>query len=368
MKKLMSILMAAVLMALMLPFAAAEDEAVKLLGTWYFVEQQDDAFPGVTFTANGEVNSFTVYTDGEKLISVIHQQDAEDHIAACVYEDGVLKADSLYALEGDRLVASFGSIKQIYAREAAERRIPYSLSETVKGITAEDYNGVYDLVQYGKNNAFANAEEIGLTGEASIIDGKMMLKWSKDGDEKEAEITFDSELDRGRLYTVADGVKSYIVSILSDGTLYLNIGLNEMQWILKNRNKIGEETEHLQSARFEEAYADRTDWFATEESRAQIAKLLLQEAPDKDKIETNGSVYLMSVAGAPLVLCEGKGENRNYIFSIGRGYSQDTGAFIYYDWRFALNYKDESADKSILDKYVEWMDMFQSWKIQAADE
>lgn len=366
MKKLMSLLIAAVMMTLMIPFASAEDDVSKVLGTWYYVQLQDDAYPGTTFATNGESDSFTIYTDGENLISVIHQPAGEDRLVKnCTYQNGVLKADFEYTLDGDMLVASIGGLKLFYAREPQERIIRVSISESSARVTPEDFNGVYDVIQYGEHNAFVNADEIGLSGEAEITDGKLVIKWAlNQGEEQKAEISFDSELNLGRLYTVVNESTSYIVSILSDGTLFLNVGLYEAQWILKKRNAPDtDEVYHLTNEVFEEAYQKEKDWFATEESRNQIAAMLLKEVPEKEKIDTEGSVYLMSVGGAPLLLCEGQGENRNYIFSIGRGFSEEEGAFIYYSWKYALNYKSADESKTLLDSYIEWMNMFQSWKV-----
>ena len=58
-----------------------------------------------------------------------------------------------------------------------------------------------------------------------------MLTFSRSGMEKSMDIIFDADLNMGRLYTVKNGSASYIVTILDENTVLLNIGLNEAQWV-----------------------------------------------------------------------------------------------------------------------------------------
>ena len=181
---------------------------------------------------------------------------------------------------------------------------------------------------------------MGLVGKAVIEDSKMEITWTRNGQAKNFEITFDPELNNGRLYTVVNDSVSYIVSLRNDHTILLNVGLNQAQWVLRKENVIDESTIYPDAPDFEEAYAAIAERVATGETRNEAAALLLKAAIagglDPAAIKRDGSFYLALITenpDMPLLICEGTGEYEHYLLSIGHGINAETKQpFVYYNW------------------------------------
>ena len=317
---------------------AAED----VCSSWYFTSYENsETYPGIVFAADGADQYFKVYTDGENLIAVDHTGLRESTREAS-YEDGVLNIGSAkYTLEDGRMVRRYGTVTEVYTREPQENRIPADVSKTYANyLKPEHYDGTWIITQYGMNNAYADAETMDLTGKAVIKDRKITVAWTRNGQEKSFEMIFDEELNNGRLYALVNDAVSYIVSMRRDNTILLNVGLNQAQWVMKKENVIDEETVHPEVPGFEEAFAAKADWTATEEGRNRLAELLLQAAVaggvDPATIRTDGAFVLALLekqAEKPMLVCEGCGEYEYCMLTVGRGVSIRTGEpFVYFHW------------------------------------
>lgn len=310
---------------------------------WYFSTYEDsEDYPGIVFTADGADQYFSVYTNGERLILADNRYDNSTPSKEAVFENGILSAGfEEFALENGKLVRRYGPVTEVYTRQPQERRIPAEVSYYyAKALKPEHYNGTWIITQYGVNNAFINAEEMNLSGKAVIEDGKMTLTWTRDGQEKSIERTFDAELNDGRLYTLVNGATSFIVSMLQDHCIMYNAGLNEAQWVMRKEHVVDESAVNLELPEFEETFQAKKDWTVSEETRNELASLLLNTAVanglDPASVNTDGPFYLLLVSkesGFPLLVCEGTGEYADCMLSVGRGVSLETKKpFVYYRW------------------------------------
>ncbi len=310
---------------------------------WYYSTYEDaENYPGIVFIADGNDSYISVYknADGDYLLE--NHSDNNTDVKTAVFEDQTLTAGyEKYMLEDGKLIQRYGSVTKTYARKPQDRQIPADRTSAYANyLLPEHYNGTWLIKKYGMNNAFADADTMKLSGKAVIDNGKLSMTWSMNNTEKQLEIDFDQELNKGRLYTVVDGMRSYIVSIRSDHTILLNIGLNQAQWVLQKENAVSEETVRVDSPGFEDAFAENSDWTASEETRNSLAKLLLDtvisHGVDPAVINTDGLSCLALITGdpeTPVLVCEGTGDYANYILSVGRGISQETQKpFIYYQW------------------------------------
>ena len=322
--------------------AEEKNKEENILGTWYYASYENtDDYPGTVFAADGAGQYFKVYTDGENLIVVDHTGLRESTREA-VYEDGLLTVGfDKYTLEDGRMVRRYGPVTEVYTREEQENRIPADVTNLyAKYLKPEHYDGTWVITQYGMNNAYVDAEDMGLSGKAVIRDRKITVTWTRNGREKSFEMAFDEELNNGRLYTVVDDAVSYIVTLRRDNTILLNVGLNQAQWVMKKENVVDESVIHPEVPGFEEAFAAKEDWTATEEGRNRLAELLLQAAVaggvDPATIRTDGAFVLALLekkAGSPVLFCEGCGEYKYCILAVGRGVSLETGEpFVYFHW------------------------------------
>ena len=358
MKKTVLFLMIVLCLAAAALTACAEE--ADLLGTWYYVSYETEDYPGVVFTADGGDLYFTLYTDGKKLAMADYRYGRET-LTEAAFEDGVLTAGfDRFTLENGNLVSRYEGVTEVYSGEPSGRQIPGDKSaDYAKALRPEHYDGTWVITRYGMNNAYAGAETMGLSGKAVIRDGVMTLDWSRNGEDKHFEITFDRELNKGRLYTVVNGVVSYIVSLRADHTILLNVGLNQAQWVMKKENVIDESVVHVESPDFEKAFAGRESWTDTEEERNELAKLLLDTAAagglDPAVLRTDGPFYLALIGGEtgfPAVVCEGTGEYAHYLLTAGRGVSQETGEpFVYYRWKDCFFTSLCYPDTSVAEQY-----------------
>lgn len=225
-------------LSVLAPCAFAEDPA-DVLGTWYLVGYQDlDNYPNVTFRGNGDDDFFTVYTDGETYILV----DDNDSVSkGYEYKDGILRNEKLpgfmdYKLEGDQLIlvyADEGVEHAIftYGRQPLDRQVAMNQRDWISCANVTDFDGEWTITKYGMNGAFVDAAELNMEGKATIENGHMTLTWTRDGVQKNAELTFDEELNQGRLYMILNDSTSYIVTKTDANTLVMNIGLNQVQWV-----------------------------------------------------------------------------------------------------------------------------------------
>lgn len=360
MKKIVLMLTAVLCLTLACSAACAAGESTEsILGNWYFSTYEDaDNYPGTVFTADGADRYFTVYTDGTNLIAV-DRGNSGTNVRDAVLEDGVLTVGfNRYSLEDGKLVLRYktANITEVYTREPMDPQLPNDMSRSyANALRPEHYNGTWIITKYGMNNAFTDAESMDLAGKAVIEDGKMKITWTRNGQEKSFEITFDPELNNGRLYTVVNDSVSYIVSLRNDHTILLNVGLNQAQWVLRKENVIDESTVYPDAPDFEEAYAAIAEGIETGETGNEAAALLLKTAIagglDPAAIKRDGPFYLALVAknpAMPLLVCEGTGEYENYLLSIGHGINAETKEpFVYYNWgdQFftSLAYPDESV-------------------------
>ena len=321
--------------------AAEKPAAGSILGTWYYSSYENsETYPGIVFLADGGDRCFTVLTGGENL-KVEDRRNGEAKNRDAKFEDGILTVgyDS-FALEDGKLVLRYGSVTEVYTREQRERQIPADLTVYyADGLRPEHYNGTWIITQYGMNNAYTDAETMGLAGKAEIRDGKITVTWTRNGQEKSFEQAFDPELNRGRLYTVVNNAVSYIVSMRADHTILLNVGLNQAQWVMKKENVPAGETVRLDLPEFEETFSGKEDWTASEETRNELAGLLLKAAlengADPEGIRMDGSFCLALKGGPayPVLVCEGTGNYEHFVFTVGRGVQYDTKEpFVYYSW------------------------------------
>ena len=359
MKKWLALFLVVSLFAMVLPAAlAVESDYAQYLGAWYYVAYEDlDNYPGTVFQADGEIEKIAFYTDGENLIMVEEgRTGTENRAHKCSLEDGVLNAGIYrFMLENGNLVMKYeydGAVhaKKIFAREPQQKQIASSVSQAYQTfLTVASFDGAYDLVKYGTNDAYVDAEEMNMQGTAVIENGKLTITWVRNGVEKTFEIVFDPELNEGRLYTVINDAVSYIITMRYDGTLLLTVGLAQSQWLLQKKDRVSEETVHISDEAFEAALGAETDWWATEESRNRLASLLMAIAVkngiDPELINWDAPIYLANLGTStgghlPLLICEGKGACANYILSIGRGVSMEDGKpFFYYQWENCMDIK-----------------------------
>ena len=372
MKKTVAFMLAVVLLTGLLGTVSLAENP-EILGKWYFCEYEDlDNYPGRVFRANGVPDGaggspvwFAVYTDGENLIAVINRGGSSEQYSGCTWENGVLTIGfSEYVLENGKLVNRLeydGAVHAVltYARNPQETQVAGSVSPIYSGVlTPADFNGAWDIVKYGMNGAFMDAGELNIQGGAVIKDGVMTITWTRDGVEKSFEIVFDPGLNDGRLYTVVDNSISYIVSLLSDHTILLNVGLYQSEWVFRRRDAVSEDVVRITDEAFEQAFAGNEDWYASEESRNLLARMLMEAAvqngADPALISAGGDFCLCSLAGAPLLVCEGAGPAGHYIFSVGRGVDyRDQLPFVYYCWSESLAYKSADPAVSLVGNYVE---------------
>ncbi len=310
---------------------------------WYFSTYEDsEDYPGIVFKADGGREYFSV-TSGEKMYVIDHRNGSTAGAKEASVEDGVLTVGvEKFTLEDGKLVCRYGPVTRTYSREPQERQIPQDMSAMyADSLRPEHYNGTWTIIKYGMNNAFADAETMNIIGKAVIEDGKITVTWTRNGKEKSFERTFDEELNRGCLYTVVDDTVSYIVSLRKDHTILLNIGANQVQWVMRREHVIDESTVHPDVPGFEQAFAEREDWTVSEETRNELADLLFSAGVtggvDPAVIRMDGPFYLALIekkAGYPVLICEGTGEYKYYLLSVGRGVDQKTGEpFVYYNWK-----------------------------------
>ena len=348
-------------------------EADQYCYKWYFsTYENSEDYPGITFTANGADEYIAVYADADrKNLIITDNQTGEMVTREAVVEDGVLKADYLnYTLEDGKLTERFGSSTWFYTREPQAQQIPYDISSIYEEkLKPEDYNGIWVVTKYGQMGAFVDAETMGLSGKAVIEDGRMTLTWTRDGVEKSEETVFDKELNRGRLYTVVNELTSIIVSMREEHTILLQGGLSQTQWVLRKENMIDEETVRLEAPDFEEAFAQRTDWTETDETRNELANLLFNTAVanglDTANIKADGSFYLALIMGgndSPVLICEGTGDYADGILTIGRGIPYQTQKpDIYYGWADHFTDKMLHPEQSVIEYEIE-----EVWKANVA--
>lgn len=360
MRKIVLLLATVLCMMLAFSVSCAEEDA-NILGKWYFSAFEDaENYPGAVFTADGADRYFSVYTDGTSLV-VIDSRRSGARPEDAVMENGILSFGyEKFSLEDGKLVQRYGSITEFYTREPMDLQLPRDISkEYGEALLPEHYNGTWVITKYGMNNAFADAESIGLSGKAVIENGKITLTWTRNGNEKHFELAFSEELNQGRLYTVVDDSVSYIVSMRYDHTILLNVGLNQAQWVLRKENVIDESTVHPDAPEFEASFAANADWNASDETRNKLASLLLNAAiaggVDPAAVNMDGPFYLAFLAGdsgKPLLICEGAGAYANYILSIGRGVSMKTQEpFVYYNWADQFFTALRHPEKSVTEQY-----------------
>ena len=310
---------------------------------WYYSTYEDaENYSGITFIADGDENYIAVYrnADGDYLLE--KHSDNNVDVRSAAFEDKTLTAGyEKYTYEGGKLIQRYGSVTKTYTREPRDRQIPVDRTGGYADLLLpEHYNGTWLITKYGMDNAFADAAAMNLSGKAVIDNGKLIMTWTRNDTGNQFEIDFDSELNKGRLYTVVDGRLSYIVSMRADHTILLNIGLNQAQWVLRKENIVSEETVHADAPGFEEAFAGNSDWTASEETRNSLAKLLLDTVVsvgvDPAAINMDSPSCLALIGGnpgMPVLVCEGAGDYENYILHIGRGIFQETQEpFFYYSW------------------------------------
>ena len=337
-------------------------EEAELLGTWYYASYEDsDKYPGIVFTADGEGDYFSVFTDGERLMLIDSRDGRKNEAREAALEDGVLTAGwEKFTLEDGKLVLRYGSVTETFTREPQERQIPADRSGMyAKSLRPEHFNGTWTITKYGTRNAFADAETMNIIGKAVIEDGKITVSWTRNGKEKSFERTFDEELNRGCLYTVVDDTVSYIVSMKADHTLLLTIGLEEVQWVMRRENVIDETPVHPDAPGFEQAFAGKEDWSVSEESREELAVLLLRAAladgVDPTAIRADSPIYLGLISkdpGFPILICEGTGEYKDYLLTVGRGVKRETGEpFVYYHWTDCFVNSLAYPEKTIAEYY-----------------
>ncbi len=252
MKRLASVLLTMMLCAALISGTAfADDETI--LGVWYQAEHEYPQYPGVSFVDNGALESINVYSNGSDYIVVVDNDpqayilfppDVVDAYTAH-FKDGVLK------FSGRELVLSDGKLTYTsylgdklfsvttYTREPREAILPYYTSATSDkssgyvDYSADFYNGQYVLKMYGMYNAYSDAAAMNMEGTAVISDRHMTVNWTRDGVDKSFEITFDEEMNKGRLYTVVDN-HSYVVSVVDyPNTIMLNVGMEQAQWVFE---------------------------------------------------------------------------------------------------------------------------------------
>lgn len=373
MKKLAALMLMVVLLTGLMSTVSHAEEP-EILGDWYFYEYQDlDDYPGTVFKADTGTEfagtdpiRFTVYSDGENLIAVDRSGGIPGRAQDCTWENGVLTIGcSRYSLEDGRLVRRLeydGAVHCIltYARSPQEApQIAGSVTRAYKSIlTPADYDGTWELVKYGMNGAFADASDMDLQGSAVIENGKMTIVWTRAGVEKSYEIEFDSDLNEGRLYMIKNGTTSYIVSLLSDHTIILHVGLSQSQWVFRRKDAVSEETVRVTDGAFEETYASEEDWFATEGSRNRLAAMLLETAAasglDPASVDADSPVWLCSLDGQPVLICQGTGAYKHYILSVGHGTDyRDQTPFFYFSWDECMSFEAYDPDRSLADVYVE---------------
>ncbi len=360
MRKIVLLLATVLCMMLAFSVSCAEEDA-NILGKWYFSAFEDaENYPGAVFTADGADRYFSVYTDGTSLV-VIDSRQSGAHPEDAVLENGILSFGyEKFSLEDGKLVQRYGSITEFYTREPMNLQLPRDASkEYGDALLPEHYNGTWVITKYGMNNAYADAESIGLSGKAVIENGKIALTWTRNGNEKHFELAFSEELNQGRLYTVVDDSVSYIISMRYDHTILLNVGMNQAQWVLRKENVIDESTVHPDAPEFEASFAAIADWNASDETRNRLASLLLNTAiassVDPAAVNMDGPFYLAFLAGdsgKPLLICEGAGAYANYILSIGRGVSMKTQEpFVYYNWADQFFIALRHPEKSVTEQY-----------------
>lgn len=214
---------------------AIADDPADIIGTWYLVEFQDlDYYPGVKFKGNGDDESFIVYKDGNEYIKVENGMTVH-----CSFENGVL--DNHYKLEDNHLIYVIhyddkDHAIMTYAREPLERKVGYyrlrnGYYSWYNCEKIKEFDGSWVFTLYGENGAFVDVAEMNMEGKAIIDNGHLLINWSHDGIKRSKEIVFDETLNMGRLYTVQNGTISYIVTMVDNNTILLNVGLNEAQWV-----------------------------------------------------------------------------------------------------------------------------------------
>ena len=329
---------------------------------WYYASYENsELYPGIVFTADGTGEHFSV-TGGEKLFLIDSRNGQRNEATEASVEGNVLTAGlDRFTLEDGKLVCRYGPVTETYTRTPQEQQIPSDQTAAYADkLKPEHYNGTWTIVKYGTRNAFADAETMNMTGKAVIEDKKLTLTWTRDGQEKSFEITFDGELNKGRLYTVVNGSTSYIVSMLADHTVFLNVGLDESQWVMRKEKVISGETVYPEIPDFESAFAMREDWTATEETRNELARLLINAAveggADPAAIPTDGPFYLALMSGdaaCPVLVCEGTGDYEYYLLSVGRGTFYETGEpFVYYHWTDYFFDSLRHPEETILEDYA----------------
>ena len=342
--------------------SCAEEE--NILGTWYFsTYEETEDYPGIVFTADGDGQYFSVYTDGGHLIVIDDRFGRQKDVREAVFENGILTVGfEKFALEHGKLVSCYGPVREVFARQPQEKQIPYDRSKAYADkLLPEHFNGAWTIEKYGMNNAFADMETMNMTGEAVIRDGKITVSWTRDGKDKSFEQTFDQELNDGRLYTVVDDAVSYIVSMLDDHMILLNVGLNQAQWVMRKKDVIDESVIYPEAPDFEQAFAGKEDWTASDETRNGLAGLLMNtvivDGVDPAAIRADGPFYLALISedpAYPLLICEGTGDYSNYLLSVGRGISQKTREpFVYYHWEDRFFSSLDYPEKSITDYYAD---------------
>ena len=327
--------------------------------TWYLsTYENSEENPGIVFKADGADSFFSVYKNQENMIMVDHRYSDSWTREAAIENNVLTVGFESFEMENGKLVSCYGPVRKVYAREPQEKQIPYDRSKAYADkLLPQHYNGAWIITKYGTNNAFADVETMNLSGEAVIEDCRITVSWTRDGKDKSFEQTFDRELNDGRLYTVVDDAVSYIVSMLDDHTILLNVGLNQAQWVMRRKDVIDESVVHPEAPGFEQVFAEKSDWTASEETRNELANLLLStviaDGVDPAVIRKDGSFYLALMYGDPaypLLICEGTGDYSNYLLSVGRGISQYTKEpFVYYHWEDCFFSSLDHPEKSITD-------------------
>ena len=307
---------------------------------WYYFAYEDQDYPGITFAADNQKVQFSI-SKGEKLFITDYRGNQVDTWEVS-FEDGVLKTGSeTFTLENGKLFHRYQGATEVYSRKPGERQIPGDRSAAyAKALRPEHYDGTWVIAKYGMNNAYADAEALGLSGKAVIRDGVMTLDWSRNGADKHFEISFDRDLYNGCLHTVVDGTTSWNVLMRADHTILLNIGAYRDQFVMKKENAVDESVVNMESPDFEKAFAEKEDWTVTEEGRTELAKLLIGAAAagslDPAAIRTDGPFFLALIGGEPgfpLLVCDGTGDFAQCRLHIGRGVSDETKEpFVYYQW------------------------------------
>ena len=342
---------------------AEKTEETGILGTWYYASYEDsETYPGVVFTADGDDQYFSVYTDGEKLMMIDNRNGRRNEAREAAFGDGVLTAGyEEFTAEDGKLVRRYGSVTETYTREPQAPQIPQDMTRYyADALQPEHYNGTWTIVKYGTWNAFADAETMNMTGKAVIENGKITITWTRDGQEKTFELTFDEELKDGCLYTVVNGSTSYIISMRDDHTILLNVGLYQSEWVMRLENVVDETVVHPDVPGFEQAFAGREDWTSSDETRNELVRLLFEAAAaggaDPAAVRADGPFYLALVGGDPaypVLICEGTGDHANYLLTVGRGVYRETGEpFVYYHWTDRFFSSLENPEENIVENYV----------------